>query len=277
MEDAPSGSYQSEVDAIIEELVPIIRALPIGRYAISIGGSHGKRRFDELSDIDFRLFCDETVPYSEGPGEWQALRDAIARWAARGRMIDGCWVRNIAEMNEKLDAWLGGNAEPEPILWTLWGYYLPTDLANQYVIEDPYGIIAGWHARLAVYPPALKQAVLRKHLEILRYWRDDYHYENKAKRGDPVFLASMAAHLVHSLIQVLFALNETYYSGDGHNLSYLAGFRIVPPGFAEAVGRVLYPPPSSTRYTDQRQELLCLIAAVEELATPEVVEQGNHG
>jgi hypothetical protein len=35
------------------------------------------------------------------------------------------------------------------------------------------------------------------------------------------FLAGMSSKLVHEIIQILFALKETYYVGDGANLTFV--------------------------------------------------------
>jgi hypothetical protein len=125
--------------------------------------------------------------------------------------------------------------------WTIWGYHILTDINNQFIIEDPYHIIGAWKAHLSVYPPALKQAVLEKYAASLRYWRSDYHYAHKVEQGDMVFLAGMSTKLVHEMIEILFALNETYFVGDGANLVFVEEFRIVPADFAARVREILYP------------------------------------
>jgi hypothetical protein len=258
---------EHKLDALIAELTPLIRPLAVGRYAISIGGSRGKGTADGRSDVDLRLFCDEQLP--PGPAKaaaWEAVKAAIARWRERGIEIDGCWVRLIGKISAELDDWLQGKGRPTEMVWTVWGYYLPTDIYNMQVVEDPYGVIAEWQERLAVYPAALRQAVLDKHLASLRYWRGDYHYANKAPRGDVVFLAGLSARLLHDIIQVIFALNEVYYAGDGANLSFVARMKLVPERFAERVAEILYPAPGADILARQREALLELIAEVEQLA-----------
>ena len=140
-----------------------------------------------------------------------------------------------------MHGWLRGEIKPLPVVWTIWGYHVLTDVNNQFMIEDPYHIIGAWRERLRVYPAALKQSVLRKYMGSLRYRRHDYHDAHKVVRGDAVFLAGMAAKLVHEVVQVLFALNETYYAGDGANLSLTERFGIVPQNFATWVQAILYP------------------------------------
>ena len=217
--------------------------------------------------------CSRTtrVPWpEEAPELWAECLAAIERWKARGVNIDGVWPRTVGEIDAAVDGWLRGEIKPVPVVWTIWGYHVLTDVNNQYVIEDPYYIIGAWRERLRVYPPALKAAVLRKYVGSLKYWRHDYHYAHKVERGDVVFLAGMAAKLVHEVIQVLFALNETYFAGDGANLAFAERFAIVPQNFATRVRTILYPPTEDV-FARQYGELMALIDEVLVLA------QGDAG
>ena len=253
----------AELRPVIEEFVPIAKRLGSGRYAISIGGSYGKGSHDANSDVDFRLFADDII--ATATDMWEAVREPSERWKQRGVVIDSIWARRIGDIEETLAKWLDGQLVPEECFWTVWGYHLLPDLYHQRVIEDPNGVIAAWKAALRAYPPKLKQAVLDKHLHSLRYWRDDYHYLSKVRRKDVVFLAGLSARLVHDMAQILFALNEVYYVGDGQNLPFVAGFARKPPDFAARVEQALYPPPSDQVFEQQRATLLRLIDDIEEL------------
>jgi len=258
----------ARIQAVIDECLPLLKALAVGRYAVTIGGSHGKGTFDERSDVDFRVFCDEVLgaPSTQETEAWQAFSRVVDHWRAEGIDIDYCWVRTISDIEAKLKAWLSGDISPEPMMWTLWGYHLLTDLANQMIIEDPAGIVAAWQARLTPYPKVLQRAIVKKHLDSLKYWRTDYHYANKVARGDEVFLAGIAARLVHDMMQVLFAINEIYYVGDGNNLHYIAAFPVQPNHFAERVSEVLYPPRTENALVAQYEAILTLIDDVAALA-----------
>lgn len=252
------------IQPVIDECVPLFKPLAQGRYAVTIGGSRGKRTADTRSDVDFRLFCDAIT---DGPrywetATWQSFVQAVERWRAQGINIDYCWVRTVAEIDAQLESWLSGQVQPVERVWTLWGYHLLTDIANQVVIEDPHGLITAWQARLRPYPKMLQAALIKKHLGSLNYWRTDYHYRNKVERGDVVFLAGLTARLIHDIMQVLFALNETYYVGDGNNLHYVANFVLQPPAFAERVTAILYPQPTANQLTDQYTALLQLMEDV---------------
>jgi hypothetical protein len=253
-------SFSPTVQAVIADFIPICRALAGDQpYAISVSGSLGKGTWDNRSDIDFRLYTRDQLPWTDThPDLWVDYTAAIEAWMKKGVFVDGVWCRTIGEIDSALDTWLSGKIAPTPLIWTIWGYHVLPDMAHQFVIEDPYHIIAGWKQRLSVYPSKLKQAILTTNTESLRYWHADYHYQNKVERGDFVFLAGMSSKLVHEIIQILFALNETYYVGDGSNLAFVEKFKIVPPDFSAKVQTILYPPPASP-YQTQYAALAALI------------------
>jgi hypothetical protein len=267
MLDNNRRAFSPTVQTVIDEFLPIIKKWDTGRFAISVGGSQGKGTWDSRSDIDFRLFHEKELRWPhEDPEMWAEYFEAIERWGKRGVIIDGVWCRRIEAIDAALDHWLEGELCPEDLVWTIWGYHLLPDIYHQGVLEDPYGVIAGWKERLSAYPPRLKKAILEKHLGSLRYWRKDYHYQNKVQRGDVVFLAGLSARLVHDMLQVLFALNETYFVGDGQNLDFAKKFTILPEGFIERVNRALYPPPAENRLEAQYETLAGLIDEVIRLA-----------
>ena len=188
----PQRTFSPTVQAVIDEFIPICRNLAEGRgrYAIAIAGSQGKGLWDHRSDVDFRLYYEGDLPSSKTQPElWQDYIAATERWAQQDVMIDGIWPRKIEVIVAGLDRWFAGNLTPDDLMWTIWGYHLLPDMYHQAILEDPYGVIAGWKERLSHYPPALKKAILDKWVAFARYWRTDYHYASKVRRGDIVFFA----------------------------------------------------------------------------------------
>lgn len=255
----------TQIQPVLDELLPIVRTFAVGRYAVAISGSYGKGAYDSRSDIDLRLYADELSAPFAAMGE--AIRQPKEAWGKKGIRIDDFWPRKIGDVEAALDNWLAGKPQPSHPVWTVWGYQLLPDLYYQQPLEDAHRVVAGWKARLAVYPAPLQKALIDKHLGSLRYWRHDYHYANKAQRGDLVFLAGLSVKLVHDIIQVLFALNESYYVGDGYNLTHLARLPQQPSDLANRLQAILYPPPSAAMFEEQRNGLLALIDEVDQLAT----------
>jgi len=252
-----------EVNEILETLRDTLVSAVKGRYGIAVSGSIGKGSNDASSDYDFRLYYDERA--DDFASKWKTVQEIIADWAKRGRIIDGVWCRSIEEIDTTLGHWLGGDITTRELEWAIWGYYLPTDIQNQMILDDPDGVLEGWKSLLSTYPPALKQAIVDKHLPFLRYWKTDYHYEHKVDTGDTVFAYSLAAKIVHAAVQLVFALNERYYVGDGKNLEFIAEMTRVPEGFAEMVEAVFYEPRGRAGLPVQRKRIVELIEAVEAL------------
>ncbi len=273
MDTNKDRAFSPQLQELIGEFVPIIRKWDVGKYAISIGGSMGKGTWDSRSDVDFRLFHELDLPRLK-PEIWTEVSAAIEHWRGKGITVDGVWTRSIDEIDAALDRWLNGEIKPDEMVWTIWGYHILPDIRYQAIIEDPYGVIAGWKKRLQHYPPKLREALLNKHLAALRYWRNDYHYVSKVKRGDVVFLAGLSAKLVHDMMQVLFALNETYYVGDGQNLELSREFQHQPSHFAERIRDALYPTQQENVFEAQYAAVNGLIDDMLQLAAEVDADRG---
>ncbi|MBI4975929.1 MAG: DUF4037 domain-containing protein [Spirochaetes bacterium] len=246
------------IQPVIDDFLPVMRALGKGRTAISIGGSHGKKTFDEKSDVDFRVFCDERTANPGYASYWKELCALVAKWKTKGIEVDYCWVRLIGDIEKNLFSWLEGKAQPEPLVWSMWGYHLPTDIWNQMIIEDNDDVIGGWQRRMTPYPEAMRAALLKKYGDSLRYWQNDYHWRSKVERGDALFLTWITGRLVQDICQILFALNGEYYCGDGNNLKFIGRFPVKPADVEKRMAALLYTPPGN--YHGQYEETRMLIA-----------------
>lgn len=262
---------QQLYDELCADVLPVIRSMSgDGRYAVALSGSHGKGVPDRNSDFDFRVYVVEAA----STGQWEEaiskLDEYVAKWRALGVEIDGFWPRRVADIDSKLDSWFAGKALPEPMIWSIWGYNVLTDIYNQTIIEDPCGIARGWKDRLNVYPDSIRNAILARHGHSLRYWRNDYHYRNKVARNDCVFCASITARLIHDAMQVLYALNRFYYPGDGSNLVFTQKFAVKPVDLETRAVQILYPGDGPDALDRQYRGMIQLIDDV--FALPEMAQ-----
>ncbi|MBR7836085.1 DUF4037 domain-containing protein [Actinospica durhamensis] len=247
---------QAVLDAAADAL-EVFRHYDTGRHALTLSGSMSKGTSDALSDVDFRFYSDKPRPVP-GPGwepAWQALR---RRWDERGVVLDEPWFRTVAEVDASVDSWLAGDGVPDELIWTIWGYHPLADLARQIAVYDEDDLVGRWRARLEPYPDSVRVATLRRHLPPLLYWRGDYHYRNKTRRGDLVFLAGLTTKLVHHVVQAWAALNRAHYPGDGNNLRLVSTFSAVPARAEERITRILYPTDAADTI-GQRERLIALI------------------
>ncbi len=230
-------------------------------YSVALGGSHGRGTADEHSDYDFRFYCEAFSPREVFGPAFDEIVSLGAQWRAKGVNVDKdvIWPRLYADVEGQLAQWVAGKGVAAPFEWTIWGFQLPPDIYYQKIVEDPFGKVAKWIETLRVYPAALKEALLNKHGSSLRYWRGDTHYYSKMVRDDVVFLASLAARLVHDILQVLYALNEEYYPGDGRNLELARPFAKQPVRLESRVTEVLCPPPGGDAQETRYRKLMQLI------------------
>ena len=248
-------------EEICADLFPLFRAFSsTERYSITLGGSHGKKIADSRSDYDFRVYYEGDLSPERRQELYSAVQEREAVWESRtGIKLDGIFARPVADIDAQLDRWLSGEGVLLPIRWTVWGYNLLTDIYNQQIADDPFGIAAGWKARLTPYPEAVRNTILDRHGSSLQFWREDYHYQSKVARADAVFTASITARLVNDLMQVIYALNRFYFPGDGMNLLYTKEFSIKPQRLEERVAELLYPGSDAGAYQRQYDLLAALI------------------
>lgn len=253
-------------EELFATMTPVIAALAEdGNGAVSLGGSRAKHRSDAQSDYDFRVYADQFKgPELKRTKAWQQFNDVMQGWEARGVRLDGVWARNYGRVQTDLDAWLAGKGTTKTYEWTIWGYHLPTDLAHQHIIADPRGILAGWKSQLANYPDALRKSVIDQYLGVLRYWAADYHYASKVLRRDLVFLVGLTGKLANAILQVVFAVNRTYFPGDGWTLAIAKDLGRLPPDFIARMMAILEP---GDDWQSQRIQLIALIADLEVLVT----------
>ena len=227
---------------VFHDLIPLLKNLVKSeRYLITLGGSHGKGVSDNLSDYDFRIYSDEYVQGDIWNIAAKELSNKVFDLKKNGIIVDDIWYRNIGETNEIIQQWVSGNGMPQSFIWCVWGYNMLTDIFNQIIIADPFNIATKWKEDLSVYPAKLKSALITKHTKSMKYWRNDYHFRNKVERADYVFLSSLTNKLIHDIFQVIYALNESYYPGDGNNMLLIKEFTILPKNFENRVYDILYP------------------------------------
>lgn len=252
---------------LIAAMAPLIADLAeSGRGAVALAGSRGKGRADEQSDYDFRVYADAyRGPQLQDTAQWRRFQQTMQHWQSKGFRMDGVWMRSYAGVHRDLARWIAGEPVEKSFEWTIWGYHLPTDLANQQIVFDPDGVLADWKRQLAHYPEPLRRNLLQRNRDVLSYWVQDYHYESKVERRDVVFLASLAARLAHAILQVVFAFNRVYFPGDGWNLPMAAELEHLPPDFVARMTWILQPDGAADAWHRQRAEFIAMVKDLEVL------------
>jgi hypothetical protein len=187
-----------------------------------------------------------------------------------GRLKVECWLRNVDHVSGIVAECKQGIVRRDFVTWTVMGFYnhcTLSDLHNMVPVEDPAGILARWQAEVSTYPPKLRETIISDHLRAAQFWPENFHYQSAVKRRDVIYTTGIVQQVVHNLIQVVFALNRTYFSGDKKLGVALDHLRVQPEGFSERIERLLLPDASrDLAFLDkQRTALKALVRQVEEL------------
>jgi hypothetical protein len=268
-----------------ELLLPMLRRCVEGAYGIAIGGAHAKGVEDAASDLDLYVFYTGVRPDDErtqlaracAPG----VRDIVSWSAAEpfeqagtdfylGDLKVECWYRSAAGTQRTIEECQAGIVRRSLVTWTPAGFFnhcTLSDLSVMMPVEDPTGMLAGWRRCVAVYPPALRAAIVTQHLRAARFWPHNPHYTSAVERADAIYTSAIVLQVAHSLIQVLFAVNRRYFPGDKKLAAALGHLTDVPDRFPERVERLLFPQegPSADLLSRQQRELQALLVEVEGL------------
>ncbi|MDE7260712.1 MAG: DUF4037 domain-containing protein [Oscillospiraceae bacterium] len=216
----------------IQTLVELLKETVEGKCAIALAGAHAKGMADAASDIDLYVFAERAKPREQrlelirgiadpGTTPWVDDFDA-APWGGGMDFTYKCTPvevagRTLARMDQVVGACLEGKFEIIPATWTSNGYYTFIYLCELSFIKpvwDPDGILAAYQQKAAVYPEPLRRAILETFMGRAGTWIGNFHYESAVRRGDILFTAPIVLHTVMDMVQVVFALNRIYFTGD---------------------------------------------------------------
>jgi len=226
--------------------------------AIVLGGSYanGSQRPD--SDIDLGLYYyanqpldiahlrtivaqlnDTPDPVVTDLGGWGTWVNGGAWLTVQGQRVDFLY-RNIDFVSSTLDECNAGIIHSDYWQQPAYGFHsfmYCTETLICRPLYDPNVIIAPLKAKVAVYSPALKQAIIKSFLWSARFTLDNTR--KPAARGEVYMVAGCLARAIHCLVQVLYALNETYYISEKRLATDVASFNKCPEGFVERIYALL--------------------------------------
>jgi len=275
----------AEIQSAIDLLLPLLRRFARSGYGIALGGAHAKGVSDAASDLDLYLFANVVLP-NELRAKLAAEHDPrihdVYTWggespfqqAGTDFMLEELkvevWLRAAHVITGALNEAQAGVVKRELVTWTTTGFYnhcALADIHTMVVLEDPNGLLTGWQRRVAEYPDKLRDAIIAQHLAAARFWPHNFHYATAVERCDLIYTTGIVQQVLHNLIQVLFALNRVYFSGDKKLAQALKKLDRSPESFAERVEALMFPgePATVELLRAQREELQRLVDEVGEL------------
>lgn len=217
---------------MISDIVNVLRCTTDGRCSIALAGSCATGMSDKDSDLDLYMLvdsqksCDEIRsiigsvadadhPISISPCDSFVFGGGIDFYY-RGVPIE-ITVKSFTKIKQRADECLEGKFEIIPQTWTSNGYYTFISLSELNFIKPIFetdGFIQSYKEKLIRYPEKLRKSVISVFWGRANAWMHNFHYESAIKRCDYLFTAPIVLHTVLDMIQVIFALNKTYFTGD---------------------------------------------------------------
>lgn len=262
------------MDRKIQTLVELLKETTEGKCAIALAGAHAKGRADAASDIDLYVFAERAKPRAQrlelirsiadpGTTPWVDDFDAAPWGGGMDFRYQGTPVevagRTLARMDQMVEDCLAGKFEIIPATWTSNGYYTFIYLCELSFIKpvwDPDGVLAAYQQKAAVYPEPLRRAILETFMGRAGTWIGNFHYESAVRRGDVLFTAPIVLHTVMDMVQVVFALNRVYFTGDKKLEAALAGMPYCPDALRPGQLDVLLTTPRDTAHLERQRQLL---------------------
>lgn len=262
------------MDQKIQTLVEALKETTEGKCAIALAGAHAKGTADASSDIDLYVFAEQAKPREQrmelirgiadqGTTPWVDDFDAAPWGGGMDFMYQGTPVevacRTLARMDQVVGNCLKGNFKIIPATWTSNGYYTFIYLCELSFIKpvwDPDGVLAAYQQKSAVYPEPLRRAILRTFIDRAGTWINNFHYESAVSRGDILFTAPIVLHTIMDMVQVVFALNRVYFTGDKKLETALANMAYCPEALCPSQLDILLTTARDTAHLERQRQIL---------------------
>jgi predicted nucleotidyltransferase len=230
-----------------------------GVEAVVLGGSHARGRGQPGSDIDLYLYYSEAAPFSiqsiralaedvnDTPGPvvtnffgWGPWVNGGAWLTISGQRLDFVY-RSLEHVERVIAEAEAGRYELDYAQQPPFGFFSTAYLGEVAVgvpLFDPAARVEALKRRVAVYPEALRRAVVQDYL-----WAAELGLAafapKFAGRSGPYGTAACLARAVNQLLLVLFALNRKYLMDDKTALAEVAEFERAPRDFGPRVQQTL--------------------------------------
>jgi predicted nucleotidyltransferase len=239
-----------DVQRLIDDAAAAIRQVD-GVVGVVLGGSRARKTYTPESDIDLGIYYEPDHPLdlralnrvaSNLDDEHRAeLLTPIGGW---GPWINGGgWLkinsvpvdflyRDLSNLREIVNACTLGKIQIDYQPGHPHGFVSAIymgEIATCRPIWEVDGKISALKAQAAVYPPALKRAIIEKFS-----WEIGFSLENAKKgerRGDVSYVAGCCFRAVSCMMQVLFAINEQYLLNEKGAVAMAETFTMRPPQF----------------------------------------------
>jgi len=224
---------EGEMGDKIKDIVEMLKTTGDGDMTITLAGAHAKGLDDEYSDIDIYMYYADPKPYEtqkkivEGfadNGKATVTHDHVS--APMGGYYIFNYKNTLVEVTTRLyenalkriNESVNGQFEILPESWTINGYYTFTYASEISYVKpmwDPPNFIENSKSIIYPYPQKFKKKLIEVFGERMKFNPCYNHeYTNAIRRRDLFMTNYFADYTLLNMIQVIYALNETYFTGD---------------------------------------------------------------
>ncbi len=244
-------------ELLLQQIVDHLKSVD-GLRAIVLGGSYASGSERPDSDIDIGLYYEENQPLdidhiraiasllNDTPdptvtdlGGWGTWVNGGAWLMIGGQRVDFLY-RNIDFVSSTIDDCNTGKLRSDYWQQPAYGFHsfmYCTETAICRPLSDPDQAIEHLKAKVAYYSLHLKQAIIKNFLWSARFTLDNTY--KPALRGEVYLVTGCLARTIHCFVQVLYAINETYYLSEKKLAADLDSFSLRPDKFLERIYTLL--------------------------------------
>jgi Domain of unknown function (DUF4037)/Polymerase beta, Nucleotidyltransferase len=244
-------------NAFLQNIVDALKDVE-GLQAIVLGGSWASGTQRQDSDIDLGLYYSESAPLDVAHikkiafaindkanpvvtdlGGWGRWVNGGAWLTIQGQRVDFLY-KNIDFISTIIDDCKRGEIQWDYFQQPPYGFYsyiYCAEIQMSKILYDPVGAIQKLQSMVTHYPQALKNKIINAFV-----WDTEFTLQvatKSAKRGEVYFVAGCLTRIASNLVQVLYALNETYFISDKRLYQDVEQFSIKPQNFAERLDHML--------------------------------------
>lgn len=253
----PESGVQQILDRVTARLSRVR-----GIEAVALGGSHASGTADRHSDVDLGLYYHGRHPFRISSLEQAAralddrgspgLMTRFGEWGPGVNgggwlQIDGVHVdflyRDLDLVSRAIDDCRRGQISSLYQLGHPMGFHSQIyagEINCCVPIYDPGSVLRRLKRMVAVYPLALRRAIVTRHLFDATFMIA--LAEKPAARGDVAYVAAALAHAAGFMTMVLYALNRRWLINEKGALPASREFRLVPRAFHTTIESVLAKP-----------------------------------
>ncbi len=227
--------------------------------AIVLGGSNATNTQRPDSDIDFGIFYEAKNPLdiekvtkairNLGVNEKNSIITKIGEWGYW--MNGGTWLivdkqrvdfiyRDLDFVKKTIDESINGKIKTDFYQQPAYGFYsyiYCSEVKESKILYDPSSSILQLKDMVKSYPQKLKTEIINKFM-----WDAQFSFsraEKSSERGEIYIVSGCITRIVNDLVQVLYAINETYFFGEKKFYKDINTFNVKPNNFMVRINKIL--------------------------------------